>query len=446
MTARSHLWTLVSNEARALLPTWIASVLTATVAAVTAGEVHRFSVLACAAATVGIGAQSIGHEYGHRTLDLMLTLPVSRRRLFLVKLGVLGAMVMPLAAYAWLMGLFVRMPAMLPCLFAAAPLCFAPALTMLCRSQLAGLIFALSLPGAALVATMIATGTPLSAEPPVEIWSRLMVLLLAGGAVLGWRLFLRLESIEGGATPIHGEWWTWTARDVAPTHPLWQLVKKEVRLQQMTFAITALYLGGCAAAALLGVPGPDDHVSLSGAFAATYQIGLPVLIGSLATAEERQLGTLAWQLQLPTPAWQQWAVKVGIVFSVALGCSVGLPALLAALWPAGRSPVDMPIVLAVVMTALSMYVSSVCATAVRAAVICVGALSFALWLVFKPDFWAGRAHGSAVVLCLVAVLLVGFAFVNHRPEQPPAPRVWRQTFSVAALVAFGLVILQAAHF
>jgi hypothetical protein len=440
-------WAIASNETRALLPTWIASVLLATVAALTGGDVHRFGVLACAAATVGLGAQSIGHEYGHRTLGLMLTLPVSRRRLFLVKLGVLSAMVLPVAAYAWLLGLFVRMPAMLPWLLAAAPLCFAPALTMLCRNQLAGLIFALSLPGTALVALMIATGTPLAAAPPVETWSRLMVVLLAVGAVLGWRLFMRLESIEGGATGIHVDWWTRTARDVAPQHPLWQLVKKELRLQQMTLAITAAYLVGSAAAALLGVPGADEHVSLIGAFAAAYEIGLPLLVGSLATAEERQLGTLAWQLQLPTPAWQQWAVKVGIVFSVALGCSVGLPALLApALWPAGRSPVNMPIVLAIVMTAVSMYVSSLCATTVRAAVTCVVALSFALWLIFKPDFWTGRAHGSIEVLCLVAALLVGFAFVNHRPEQPPAARIWRQTLSVAALVAFGLVVLERAHF
>jgi len=50
------------------------------------------------------------------------------------------------------------------------------------------------------------------------------------------------------------------------------------------------------------------------------------------------------------------------------------------------------------------------------------------------------------LLSLVAVLLVGFAFVNHRPEQPAAARIWRQTLSVAALVGFGLAVLQTARF
>jgi hypothetical protein len=441
----THTWTIAANEARALLPTWIGSVLIANIAAFTGGDVHRFSVLACAAATGGLGAQSIGHEYGNRTLGLMLTLPVSRRRLFVVKLAVLGAMVLPLAGYAWLSGLFDNMTPMLPWLFAAAPLCFAPALTMLCRSQLAGLIFTLSLPGAALVATMIATGTPLTAAPPIETWSRLMVLLLAGGAVLGWRLFLRLESIEGDVTGIQLPSWTRTARDAAPQHPLWQLAKKELRVQQMTFAITALYLAACAAAALLRVPGPDGRVSFIGAVTAVYELGVAVLVGSLATAEERQLGTLAWQLQLPSPAWQQWVVKVGIVFSVTLLCSIGVPSLLLpALWPAEQSPVEMPVVLAIVMTAVSMYVSSLCVTAVRAAVISVATLSFVFWLVLEPELWSGQARGSVALLSLVTVLLIGFAFVNHRPEQPGAARIWRQLLSVAALACVGLAILKTA--
>ena len=44
-----------------------------------------------------------------------------------------------------------------------------------------------------------------------------------------------------------------------------------------------------------------------------YGALLAVLIGSLASAEERQNGTLEWQLLLPMAAWKQWAVKVGTV-------------------------------------------------------------------------------------------------------------------------------------
>ena len=38
---------------------------------------------------------------------------------------------------------------------------------------------------------------------------------------------------------------------------------------------------------------------------------LALLIGSLASAEERQLGTLEWQGLLPMASWKQWAAKVG---------------------------------------------------------------------------------------------------------------------------------------
>ena len=446
MSPAATVWTVASNETRALLPTWIASVLAASVAALTRGDVHQFSLFAFIAATTGLGAQSIGLESGDRTLGLMLTLPVSRRRVFLVKLAVLGAMVLPLASCAWLLGLFAGAPA-LPWLLAAVPLCFAPALTMLCRSQLAGMVFSLSVPGTALVVLMLLTSRSFVAPLPLALWSRVMVLLAAGGAVLGWRLFLRLESIEGEVTGIHLRWWTGTPRVVEPMHPLWQLVKKELRLQQMTFAITALYLTACAAAVLLGVPRLDSHVSFIGAMTVTYELGLSVLVGSLATAEERHLGTLAWQLQLPTRAWQQWAVKVGTVFSVALLVSIFVPAVLVPmLWPAERPLVDMPVALAIVMTAVSMYVSSLCATAVRAVVTSAVAVSFVLWLVLKPQLWSGQQRGSVALLSLVAVLLVAFAFVNHRPEQPAAGCISRQTLAVAALVGFGLVLLETARF
>jgi hypothetical protein len=135
------------------------------------------------------------------------------------------------------------------------------------------------------------------------------------------------------------------------------------------------------------------------------------------------------------------------VFSVTLLLSIGVPVLLVpVLWPGERPLVEMPVVLAIVMTAVSMYVSSLCATAVRAVVTSVVAVSFVLWLVLEPALGNGRERGSVALLSLVSALLVGFAFVNHRPEQPATARIWRQTLSVAALVGFGLVVLETAHF
>ena len=190
------------------------------------------------------------------------------------------------------------------------------------------------------------------------MWLRVVVAVLASSAVLGWWLFMRLESI-GGATGIHVKWSIRTARVVAPRHPLWQLLKKECRQQQMTFAVTALYMTACTAGAVFNVPGPDLKVSFIGAVTVVYALGLPALIGSLATAEERQLGTLAWQLQLPIPAWQQWAAKVVTTFSLSLLLSSALPALLVSVfWPTEGAFVDMSPMFPIVTTAVSMYVLS----------------------------------------------------------------------------------------
>lgn len=445
MTGGSPMWALLSNETRALAPTWIVCVLTASVAALTGGDAHRYSTFAFIAATASLGALSIGHEYGHHTLHLMLTLPISRVRLFLVKLAALAAMVLPLVAGAWWLGLFAELPA-IAWLLAAGTLCFAPALTMLCRSQLAGLIFSLSLPGAALIAVKIATRTSLAAPAPVAAWSRLMIALLAGAAALEWWLFMRLESIDGGPAGIHVPWWTRT-RHPPTTHPLWQLLRKECRLQHMTFAVTVLYVAACTTAAVFDVPGPDPNVSFIGAVTVVYTLGLPALIGSLATAEERQLGTMTWQLQLPIPAWQQWTAKAVTTFGLSLLLSSGLPALLVAVfWPTEGAFVGMSPILPIATTAVSMYASSLGSSAVRAVVTSMVAVPIALWLMVVPG--ALRRHDALldVLVAAVVLLLLRFAFLNHRPEPPSPGRIGRQALSIATLVAVGVVIVRAAQF
>ena len=187
-------------------------------------------------------------------------------------------------------------------------------------------------------------------------------------------------------------------------------------------------------------------MSFIGATTAVYALGVPALIGSLATAEERQLGTLAWQLQLPIPIWQQWAVKAVTTFSLALLLSSGLPVLLVSVfWQSEGAFVDMSPIFPIVTTAVSLYASSVCATALRAAVTSVVAVPLALWLILLVGLFRGR-DGMLVVLLAAVVLLLVFAFFNHRSVQPTAARVARQTLSIAALVAVGFAVVTAARF
>jgi hypothetical protein len=441
--------TLMWNEARALLPAWLAAAAAASVAALASGDVHQFAQIAFAAATVAIGAQSIGHDYAHRTVGLLLMLPVDRRRLYLTKLAVVAALVLPLAAYAASLGLFVDLPALRPWVIAAVALCVAPALTMLCRSQLAGTIFGVSVPMTLLIAVLTASGAAWDVsrigDAAFAAWSLLMAFILVAGGICGWRLFRRLESIEGGVAPIDPTWLTTRRQRVTPSHPLVKLVAKEVRLQQISFAVAVLYVGACGAAAVFDIATPDPTVSFAEAATLVYMFGMPALIGSLASAEERQLGTLAWQLQLPMATGQQWAAKMATVFGLTIVLSVWVPmALAATVRSIDWSMLGQASVLAIAMTAVSMYVSSLCTSAVRAMVASAIAISFALWLVLGASIWRGREAWSLALLAVVIVLLAGFARVNHRPEAPGAARTSRQLLSMAVVIGFGLLVVQFA--
>ena len=60
-------------------------------------------------------------------------------------------------------------------------------------------------------------------------------------------------------------------------------------------------------------------------------MAISLLAGSLASAEERQLGTLEWHALLPMSARTQWTVKAGMAVGVAVVLGLGLPALLSSL-------------------------------------------------------------------------------------------------------------------
>lgn len=475
MTAAAVTRRLASNEVRALLPLWMGGVLAASAAALTnrigpgalplvalTSGIHELSVVACVAALIALGAQSVGHEYTNRTLGLTLMLPVRRRRLLLIKLVVLAAMVLPLATGIWLLQLFAEMTA-LPWLAAGAALWSAPLWTMLCRGPLAGAVFSASVPGTVLVAMtlLIRLVDPAADADRLgrQVWSWLMVPLLAGGAVLGWQQFMRLESIEGPPRDFELGWRPGVRRDSRPGRPLWRLAKKELHLQRMALVLTILFVVMSVVWALFQtrLPGDASSPAVMGIASAIYWLGLPVLIGALATAEERHLGTLAWQRQLPAPAWQQWAVKATMTVGLSLVLAIGVPVLLAqVLWSIERPNVELAIVLTLVTTAASMYISSLCATGVRAALASLGAIPIALWLVTmtavtldrarpEPAFWSGREGGWLAFTLFVVVLLIGFASANHRPEPPAASRIRRQTLCLGGVIVVGLLVLEAAR-
>ena len=449
-------WIAWRKEARALLAAWAAAAVSVVAMAVLSN--NRNAELGWVAFFVGaltLAALSIGHEYSHGTLPALLSLPVRRSYLLLVKLAALIPMLLLLSmtAMAVLPAATDLSPSPYPALALACGLVSAPWLTMVCRGPLAGALFASSPDALSHIVAEVAlvtrygwgddrTADQLAFRDALLLASLLATAVIA--AVAGWRLFMRLEAAGGATSGIDlGRWWL--KRD-APIpahlpqstrpHPLWLLTLKELRLQRLTIVVALLFAVGWAAAAALWRHEANDREVL-GTIALIYYTILAVVIGSLASAEERQLGTHEWQTLLPIAGWQQWMVKLGTTLGLALLVSVVMPTLMADLsW---GNPAHAGVVL--LLTIGSLYVSSVCRSGLQALAWSVPVLVIALQLVSRFAL-LGFTHGPllAGALAIAAVAAMWFGLENHRSTRPEAKRVGWQALWITAAPTAAVII------
>jgi hypothetical protein len=498
---------LVRKELRALGPTWLACAAVAAFGAWVGGRAAL--VLASSAGAFMLGAWSLGHEYAHHTLPALLSQPVSRRQIAGVKAAVLAALMLALGVVAaplafveseWFSGAArsgslwgARTTVVIS---GVAAFCLAPWFTMLGRGALAGLVFSLAtvsftwLAGDVIGIAMFGLAAGARGEIDAFRTSFMWVTtvpLSAFGAWMSWRTFRRLEAHDGGAAaavlsrlrPVSA---ARAGSDVARrrTHWVRQLVAKELQLQKMVFAIAGLYLlmWWMLVASRQFVPA---NLALPLApFTMLYAAAVPLLLGSFASAEERQLGTLSWQTLMPVPAWRQWTVKVLVACGLAFGLGFGLPAALESVTPLNGSVdavLEIEASLAIVFaTIVSMYVSSVSTGGLRALVasmvamapmaalfggfgrlfsgtsdVAVGLLREAGW--YRGGYFAllpkVDVRGlDAVVLAaatVLAILLLRFAYVNHRSADTGMRRLWRQPAWISVWVLGMAVVFGTLH-
>jgi hypothetical protein len=194
---------------------------------------------------------------------------------------------------------------------------------------------------------------------------------------------------------------------------------------------------------------------------------LAVLIGSLASAEERQLGTLEWQTLLPLASWKQFAVKVAVASGLALVAGIGLPTLLAQFAPLPhlggfpRGAVWMLSVIALGLAIGSLYVSTLASSGARAVATALPALAGAvvlmrtvewLWwrmvragLISRHAFsdWAPRTEDQAqwamtIIAAAIAAVCLALAYRNHAAIDGGTTRVSTQAAAIGGvLVAAG---------
>ena len=154
---------IVSKEIRALFPLWLGCVAVAWLGGFATRYVVPAGFLALLLGSAALGALAFGHEYTNRTLGLLLASPVSRRRIFAAKAGVLVVMLVTLGIVA-----LARLPTVpagremhdttrVGLVSLVGSLFLAPWLTMVCRNPIAGGLFGLSISSALLIGSELVT-------------------------------------------------------------------------------------------------------------------------------------------------------------------------------------------------------------------------------------------------------------------------------------------------
>lgn len=377
----------VEKEIRALAFPWL-SCLTAIVLASSSVPVFRdFEVVAYFLGVSALGGLSMGHEYSNRTLPILLSLPSPRGRLFIVKWSVLAVMLLSIGAITGATATNLRefTDARFLWLPVLCSLCIGPWMTMWCRNPLGGMIFCMGLPGTVFVAVQLiyfwTTGVTVTED---FLFPRIALVVSAVGAVMSWRTFMRLEAIDGSGRDLQLPAWSSAASaTVTRRNPIGLLIGKELGIQQIPLALGGAMIVGWMVAMTLR--GHVTHITeIFNVLMVVLILPNAVIIGAVAAADERQLGTHEWQLLLPVPASRQWVVKVVVALSLTIVLCVLLPSPLVYFMngPTAREafPLLRPtiVLIAAVITALGLYFSSLSTSGLRAIVLAVAAIALGL--------------------------------------------------------------------
>jgi ABC-type transport system involved in multi-copper enzyme maturation permease subunit len=446
----------------------------ATLAVASVGDRRWPSDVAMIGYTAGVfalGAHAVGHEYGHRTLPALLAQPVSRGRLFGAKSLVLGAMLTSLAMAAAVSfmadGLRVDDATRMVILPILGGVFTAPLFTMLCRSTLAGAVLGPSAPMTLWVLIVLAAwwGFAIDVDTTaawfLDRWLMVAAIACPIFAMVTWRRFSRMEALEGVPTTLTlPRWMSGRAGSRRPA-PWRALVAKELHLQQMTIAIALLYGVMWSIGVAVRQSAPTLVALPVEAVLLLYCMGLTIVIGALASAEERQQGTLDIQLLQPVGALGQWAVKCAVALGLALLLGLIVPAVLIVMFAnrVGSNPVGISIELAllvILLTCGSLYISSLTSSGVKAMAwsvpagiaaaifiqttrTAIAAASTQLGTPLPADQTEASLLAARVSTLLTVPALVWFGFVNHTSAEHPLPRTLTQIGTLAFLIAAGIV-------
>ncbi|HEX3624762.1 MAG TPA: ABC transporter permease [Verrucomicrobiae bacterium] len=421
--------TLIKKEFRLLLPAWITVMLLAVIPGIlniawisttSNGGLFLFVHLMYAAGVLFLGIHSFGEEISCHTFSGLLSQPMNRPRIWLVKVATLATAFISV----WLAAILVdswqikvlrlqyehyEFSAVLSFLTLSALAAFSGGLwTTLWLRQVTGAFwFTLLTPLAIILGVVnvfqdwIVSGKTFSTFIVVAL-----VLYSIAGFFLAWRLFMRAQDIQwsGGeiSLPRGNRTSKFSVRRhffIRPSHPFAALAWKELQLHQGIFMIAGFMLMLHLAAVLVRkfhphIQNPNIEAALNIIW--LLWLLLPLLIGAAAIAEERRLDTLEPQLCLPVSRRKQLFVKffVGLILSLFFGA-------LAPVLIEGTGTLDQwpqIVVVATVIFLASFYASSLGRTPLQS----IGLAILVALVIRAQEFWDD-----------VSSFLGSFAAQNH---------------------------------
>jgi ABC-type Na+ efflux pump permease subunit len=446
-----------------------------------------FGCCALGVACLLMAGSSFGSEFQHRTLSLLLSQPIARSVIWREKMLVLGAgMLASLAAL--LVCLAVRRPEiggqdwLYLVLVPLCAFCGAPFFTLSLRQSIAGIVATVGAPCAILAAIGLVT-LQLGRTVTDELFAAGVVLIFVYCALvywLGYATFKRLEDVDTPARELSlpaglEDFFVrpLTRASSGFRGPFATLLKKEFRLQQISFLLAGLFILFAVVGACLIKPYPDWGTGIVAGDCAIYVLILPLIAGATSLGEEKGWGIAEWHLTLPASALKQWSAKTLATLSTSLALGLLLPT---ALFLAGQSLFSQPVagdslppapellgwmLGYLLLTSVAVYAASFSNSTLRA-ILAAFAISIAggafcvlggsevakfeplrLWIYFHfpqiekaltPQFLAG---GLFLMLCVVQ----WFAWSNFRRCEPSARRIVVQLLAMFfALATITLVL------
>ena len=507
------------KEVRVLLPSFLASVGVPLATSVVwrgdfalSGVIFVFTICC----TV-MGASCFGNEFHYQTMPLLLAQPVSRQKIWFEKMQLLG--VAALVAFLALLICFFTLTdwvafgdfelpngpdwkfilgvAVVP----LAVFCTTPICALSSRSTFMGTMVAFFFPmsilvGITAVGALIEWMFSLNFENLFiqhPYWNRAVPLLEIAGVLvycgvlyrLGYKLFLRLESVDSQTQPLEvalpKRWEAFLARPLSRlvpgySGPFSSLLRKELRLQKACYLIAGTSCAWDFIEALVWKLHPSDaHFPFLALNLMTCVLIMPLVATGISTADERSLGVTTWQFVLPTSRKKQWVAKMLALFITVGLLGVVLPVLM---WEIGRSVFGLPInaphfgddpaawlfwvCFYVLLLQIGIFASAISSSAMRAALLTLGLIAgggsalglFVRWIDANSNFYQplvehftrpenlGEIVGPVVlVLFLLCVFFHRMAYSNYRIGEPSLRRKWVHSTVVLGSIGLSPVLM-----